>query len=375
MDLVTRKRETPASAKSPVPAIGSSNRASSRNAQEDALLLQISFNRPDTMHLDEQKPEGIGRRTFTVPSILQDISMPRPHRLHLLAIGQALFVTLLWSSSWVLIKFGLEQIPAISFAGLRYSLAFLVLAPVVLLRRDLRRSLAALSARDWRHLSLLGVVFYALTQGAQFVGLSLLPAVTLSLILSFSPAAVALLGVTFLGEHLGRRQWAGVVVFLAGALLYLLPVTAPVSLVGLAVAVLGLAANSCGAILGRSVNRSGQLHSLLVTVVSMGVGSFLLLATGLALEGLPKLDPRGWSLVLWLAIVNTALAFTLWNHTLRMLTAIESSLINNTMIIQIAILAWLFLDEPIGTREACGLLLAFAGVLLVQLPVRDPGTD
>ena len=36
---------------------------------------------------------------------------------------QALFVTFLWSTSWVLIKIGLDQIPALPFAGLRYTLA------------------------------------------------------------------------------------------------------------------------------------------------------------------------------------------------------------------------------------------------------------
>jgi drug/metabolite transporter (DMT)-like permease len=87
----------------------------------------------------------------------------------------------------------------------------------------------------------------------------------------------------------------------------------------------------------------------------------------------PRLDASGWGIVLWLAIVNTALAFTLWNHTLRRLTAIESSLINNTMLVQIAILAWLFLGEPIGAREALGLLLAVLGVLLVQLPAAHSG--
>jgi len=298
--------------------------------------------------------------------------MLRIRNPHLTSIFQALFVTFLWSTSWVLIKFGLQEIPAISFAGLRYTLAFLVLAPLLLAQAELRTALGALTGSDWLRLSLLGVVFYTLTQGAQFVGLALLPAVTLGLILSFSPAAVALLGVPLLGERLTRLQWAGLVLFLVGALVYFLPVTAPLSTMGLVVAAVGVLANSCGAILGRSVNRHGHLHPLLVTVVSMGVGSLLLLATGLISEGLPKLDASGWGIVLWLAVVNTALAFTLWNHTLRHLTAIESSLINNTMLVQIAILAWLFLGEPIGAREALGLLLAMLGVFLVQLPRPAP---
>ena len=49
----------------------------------------------------------------------------RPRRFPRL---QAVIVTFLWSTSWVLIKLGLEEIPAINFAGLRYTLAFLILS-------------------------------------------------------------------------------------------------------------------------------------------------------------------------------------------------------------------------------------------------------
>ena len=291
-------------------------------------------------------------------------------RVHLTPVLQALFVTFLWSTSWVLIKLGLRDIPAVSFAGLRYSLAFLVLAPALLASPELRARLRRLTRREWLRLGLLGVVFYTLTQGAQFVALGHLPAVTLSLMLSFSPAAVALLGASFLGERLGGRQWGGVGCFLVGALIYFLPLDLELSGLGLAVGVVAMLSNTGGAVLGRSVNRSGELHPLLVTVVSMGFGSLLLLVTGVLVEGLPRLEASAWAIVAWLAVINTALAFTLWNHTLRRLTAIESSLLNNTMLVQIAILAWIFLGEPIGAREALGLLLAILGVVLVQLPGR-----
>jgi drug/metabolite transporter (DMT)-like permease len=69
-------------------------------------------------------------------------------------------------------------------------------------------------------------------------------------------------------------------------------------------------------------------------------------------------------------LVNTAFAFTLWNHTLKVLTAVESSVLNNTMLVQIALLAWLFLDESLDARQLAGLALATAGVLLVQLTAR-----
>jgi drug/metabolite transporter (DMT)-like permease len=288
----------------------------------------------------------------------------RPRRA---AILQALFVTFLWSTSWVLIKLGLDEIPAISFAGLRYTLAFVLLAPALLTSSTRRAELRRLKPSDWLRLSVLGVVVYSLTQGAQFMALAFLPAVTLSLILSFSPAAVALLGASFLGEHLTCRQWVGLGCFLLGAAIYFLPLRTPVQFVGLAIAAVGLLANSHASLLGRAVNRRGDLHPLVVTVVSMGVGSLLLLAVGFIAEGVPRLDLSGWGIILWLAIVNTALAFTIWNHSLRSLTAIESTLINNTMLVQIAILAWMFLGESITSREGVGLILAVLGVVLVQL--------
>ena len=93
-----------------------------------------------------------------------------------------------------------------------------------------------------------------------------------------------------------------------------------------------------------------------------------LLVVGLTTQGLPSLDFGSWGIILWLAIVNTAFAFTLWNHTQRRLTAVESSIINNTMTIQIAILAWLFLGETLNAKGLAGLTLAVAGALLVQRP-------
>ena len=109
--------------------------------------------------------------------------MPRPHTV---ALAQALLVNFLWSTSWVLIKTGLDEIPALTFAGLRYGLAFQLLP--LLARGAARASLTKLASRDWGLLAALGVVMYALTQGAQFLALERLPAQTTSLVLSSTPA-------------------------------------------------------------------------------------------------------------------------------------------------------------------------------------------
>lgn len=70
----------------------------------------------------------------------------------------------------------------------------------------------------------------------------------------------------------------------------------------------------------------GLVDIPLVTVVSIGAGSLALSALALAVEEWPRLDSRSWAIILWLAVVNTAFAFTLWNHTLRRLLAVLGAL-------------------------------------------------
>jgi len=129
----------------------------------------------------------------------------------------------------------------------------------------------------------------------------------------------------------------------------------------------GVLANAGSSILGRSVNRAAAIPPLQVTAASMGIGGLLLLAAGLAAQGFPRLEPAHWAIVGWLAVVNTAVAFTLWNRSLQVLSAVESSIINGTMLVQIAILAWIFLGERLTIKEGFGMALAAMGVLIVQL--------
>lgn len=286
---------------------------------------------------------------------------------HLLAVGQALCVTVLWASSWVFIKIGLADLPALPFAGLRYMLAVGCLLPFVV-RPAPRAAVRGLTRPQWARLVLLGVLYIAVAQGAQFLALAYLPAVTVSLLLNFIPVVVAGLGLVLLGERPTPVQWVGVGVFLVGALVYFIPVAFPASQVfGLIVGVVCVLANAVSAVLGRAVNRGGAIPPLVVTVVSMGVGATLLLGGGVLLQGLPALTLRHWAIIGWLAVVNTAFAFTLWNHTLRTLSAMESSIINSMMLVQIALLAWLFLGETLTGPKILGLALAALGALIVQV--------
>ena len=285
------------------------------------------------------------------------------------AILQAVFVTILWASSWILIKFGLRNsIPAITFAGLRYGLAWLCLTPFILFKHEQRSGLRQLSRADWMRLSALGLVFYTLTQGAQFVGLAYLPAAMFSLLLNLTPVIVGVAAIFFLSERPTPSQWFGIGLAAVGVGLYFLPISLPqAQVIGVLIALVGVLANAGASLLGRDINRGGTLSPLVVTFVSMGIGSFLLLVIGGTSQGFGSMTWQDWAIVAWLAVVNTAFAFTLWNHTLRTLSAVESSVINSLMMPQIAILAFVFLEETLSAKEIWGLILVGVGVLIVQL--------
>lgn len=291
------------------------------------------------------------------------------NRIHLIAVSQALLVTFLWSTSWVLIKIGLQaDLPPVTFAGLRYTLAFLCLLPLVALAPHHRQSVRNFSLRTWLELIALGVIFYTLTQGAQFVSLSFLPSATLSLLLNFSPILIALYSMSSRYEPTSLVQWGGILLTVAGALIYFLPLSIETGFIpGLLAALVGVLANSASSIFGRYINSQSNLNPLIVTAVSMGIGGILMLVIGIATQGMSELNLTQWAIIGWLAVVNTALAFTLWNKSLQTLTAVESSIINGTMLPQIAILAWIFLGEPLNGREILGLVFVLAGTLIVQL--------
>jgi drug/metabolite transporter (DMT)-like permease len=284
---------------------------------------------------------------------------------HLKSILQAFLVTFLWSTSWVLIKIALTEIPPLTFAGLRYTLAFLVLLPILWKRKH---EVRFLSLREWYSLVTLGLVFYTLTQGGVFISLKYLNPLTFSLMLNFTTVLVAFVGIAALKEWPSWWQWMGMLVFLGGVLVYFYPLNLhSESRLGVFWGLLTVCANAAASILGRAINKENRLKPLIVTVVSMGVGALVLLSAGLGLQGLPAISVRSWAIIVWLALVNTAFAFTLWNKTLQTLPAMESSMINNTMLVQIAVLAWLFLGETITPLEVVGLILATLGIIAASL--------
>ncbi len=296
---------------------------------------------------------------------IPDMFQKKPSRR--LAIILGLVVSVLWSISWVLIKIGLEGIPPITFAGLRYFLAFLCLLPL-LFQKSEKENFRTLKPRDWMQLSILGIFTIAITQGAQFLGLHLLPAASVSLIYNMSPLLVTIGGIAFLTEFPTWMQWLGILLNIIGVIFYFFPfaITADMG-IGLVVALIGLFGNSLATLMGRRINYEGRITPAIITTISIGIGSIIMLITGLTAEVFPRITATQWFIIAWMAVINTAFAFLVWNYIQKTLTAVEASMINGTMLIQVAILAWVFLEESLSSQQVVGMVLAFTGILLVQL--------
>jgi drug/metabolite transporter (DMT)-like permease len=204
-------------------------------------------------------------RADTVP----EVSVLRQPPSRLAASVQAVLVVFVWATSWILIKGKLHDIPALSLAGLRYGLAFVCLLALLLGRPALRSSVVALPRRSWLRLGTLGLLLYGLTQATALLGLYRLPAITVSLLLSLTPALVTVLAIPLLGEVPTPVQGGGVLLSLAGMLVYFGPVALPAGqLVAIGVVAVGVIAFAAATMLGRSVNRDDGLPALTVTVVS-----------------------------------------------------------------------------------------------------------
>ena len=278
------------------------------------------------------------------------------------AVAQTLLVTVLWASSWILIKVGLNDLDLrpLSFAGLRYALAASLLLPFGwrAISRARRSTGGGPDRRLFGRLVLIGVTVYAVAQGAQFAALALLPAATVGLVLATIPLWVA--GGAWLrgAESPSRWQAVGIGGLILGAGLYFGGIDLGQSgLIGLAISVAGAIAAATGQHLTRDVIRDVRDRlggPVGITTVSMAIGGYGLLAIGVAVEGWPQLDARAWAIVGWLAAVNTAFAFTLFNVALRHLSAVESSVIINLMLVLVASMAWIFLGEALTRRRSPG---------------------
>lgn len=289
-------------------------------------------------------------------------------KLYATNVFLAIFVTILWSSSWLFIKWGLKDIPPILFSGLRYAIASLILLGLIFIQPKYRSEIVALDKMSYLKFGFYGLILITVTQGAQFVSLLYLPAISVTLILNLTIIAVLALSFVFLNEKTTKIQQLLIFTSFLGIIIYFHnKIDESLNLFGLLIAIIGMLANASSIILGRSINKSKTNSPLVLTGISMTIGSFLLLVLALTFESIPSLNLLSIFYIVYLGLVNTALAFTIWNKTMQTLRAIDSTLINNLMTPQIVLLAFFFLNEIPSLLDWIGIIVIVGSILLIQI--------
>jgi len=283
--------------------------------------------------------------------------------VYLRALLEGLLVTFLWSTSYVLMKIGLRTLPPLTLAAYRYVIASAVLM-MVALSRD--RGLLVKDKESLPKLLVLGISGYSVAQGLQCVALFYLPAVTVTFLLNFTPVIVLLLGVVFLREFPLPLQFAGMALVLFGAYLFFLAPVSGAELTGIVVTLFSGLGWAVYMTLSRQFLKGERFRTLNLTALTMFFGSVVLLFSALIVDRPVQMSLSEWAIILWLSLVNTALAFVLWNHALETVRAFELSVLQNTMLIQIGVLAWSFLGEELTSMKLIAMVMVFIGVLIVQ---------
>jgi len=285
----------------------------------------------------------------------------KPTRL--LAVSEALLVSLIWASSFVVIKVGLAYLQPLTLAGMRYFSAFLLLVPLLIRHRGLHDN----SARGhWIRLFVMGLCAYVIGNGSLFWGLQYLPATTGSFLFNLTPLPVLFLGILWLQEMPTAWQVVGLLVTLAGSALFFSPGLGAGESLGVAVVALGLIAFAIFGVLGRGVAKGRQVDVVPLTAIPLGFGGGMMLLLALGIEGVPDLSFTGLAIVLWLAAINTVFAYLLYNHSLQVLTAVELNVVLNLAPLGTALMAGLLMGEWLTAIQVVGMFMVIVGVGVVQ---------
>jgi drug/metabolite transporter (DMT)-like permease len=277
-----------------------------------------------------------------------------------LALVEALLVSMVWGSSFIFVKMALSELGPLTIGGLRYFLGFACLLPF------LRRRSFTLTRTQWLFMALLGFSAYTLANGALFWALQFLPATTGSFLMSLVTITVLLGGAFWLREIPNLRQFAGILIVLAGMTLFFSLGLKSGEPLGLAIFMLALLGFTMFNLLSRVAARERQVDTLTLTALPLAIGGGLLLAIAIPMEGIPSASPRTWGLVLLLAAINTALGYVLYNHALQSLQAFEMNVLLNLTPIWTALLGWILLGEILAIRQWAGIFIVIVGVMLVQ---------
>jgi len=276
-----------------------------------------------------------------------------------------LLLGIIWGSTWLFIKLGLEDLPPFLFAGLRFIMASVFLWAIL----GIRRIRLPTSPRDWAVMVGTGVLTFSLDYGLVYWGENHIPAGLTSILFSTMPLFVLLLAHVFLaGERMTRWSLGGILVGLGGVTLIFskqLQFSEPQAFWGSVAVIGGALAAATSSVL---VRRFAQhLDSMVLTTVQMTAGCLPLVALGLSLEGSPtnfQWTPTAWTSLVYMAVIGSALAFVLLYWLLKQVGPVRTGLIIPFTTVVAVLLGVVVLGEAFSWRTGVGGALVLGGLAL-----------
>lgn len=275
----------------------------------------------------------------------------------------ATIVMVLWASCYPLITIGIQSAPHLTFATLRSLIAGLaLLAAAMMLQRSWPDDLQTWLWIILAGLGMTGLGYYGMFHAAEYVSPGLA-----TVIANSQPLIAAILAYLFLRERLTFKGWLGLATGFAGVLV----IAAPQLFVGQSKVTVGVAyvlLAAFGVAVGNIAIK--KLSTRVDAEIAMGlqllIGSVPLGILAMLTEDQNKVEwsPVFMASLLGLAIPGTAIAFWLWQFTLKKIDLSKANVFSFLVpVFGLAIGVTVF-NERLTLLIVAGTLIASAGVLL-----------
>jgi drug/metabolite transporter (DMT)-like permease len=274
---------------------------------------------------------------------------------------------LLWSSSFVSTRAGLNYVSPLTFVTLRMCVCAVMLTAVTAGSRQRFRPVVG----KWQHCAIAGALINGVMLACSHWGLVRAGAAPLALVQSLNPILTALLGGPLLGEWLRLPQWLGLVLGATGVGLVVgvAAVSNPTQFDGLAVGAGGVLALTAGTLYyGRFCRDVPLLPGTTVQFIS--AGGVCVIATMLFETPHATWNETSVAALLWnagpVSFGGMALYFLMLARGSAARTTSNFYLVPGVT----ALMAWLFLGERLSLLAIGGLVTASIGCFLVAGPRR-----
>ncbi|WP_199618263.1 DMT family transporter [Paenibacillus alkalitolerans] len=219
-----------------------------------------------------------------------------------------ILATSLMGSSFAVGKMGLAYFSPLFLAGLRFTIAGLLMTLWV------RKKRHPASTDDWMKVGVVGLFQTAAVMGCIFLSLRTITAGETSILTFVNPLLVVIFGTWFLGLRYRFSQWIGVLIGFLGVV-----VTLGAHLQLKTGTILGLGSALSWAVATILVKKWGARFDIWVlTAYQMLIGGLLLLLAGVTVEDTKMIiNSASVLIVLYLAIMGSIVQFATWYYLLN----------------------------------------------------------